>query len=598
MAVAAAAARVEERSSAPWAAIASAAGVGVAATGLTYWAVERSSVLVDPTGTAVLRALFVASYTAVGLYTWIRTPARRLGPLVTGVGLFFALVSFEASPRPWLFAFGRLALAALVVFMAYVFLCFPRDGLDLPIERRVVAALSLSTVCVWAIVLPVANKLPAGGAFSDCGTNCPPNAFQLSGASTGATRAVNLVANSVTGIALFAVIILIARKALAADRLRRRALTPLLGSVILLAASYVTYSLLREAQPSAHLAVLRPLQAVAFLAIPTMLLIGQIRARVFAAASLGQLVSHTAVERVAPRELEKLIRDALGDPTLELGIWKDGPGRYVDGDGKALELPHGSSRRAVIRFDRGGEPAIALAYNSSLQADLDLVRGLGSAALVLLDNQRLVDELRASRARLIDTEERERRRLERDLHDGAQQRLMAIQVKLALARDDVSDETLATKLDEVAANATLAAEELRELAHGIYPTVLIEQGLADALRSYALAAPIPVRLVADDLERCSSSIETAVYFCSLEAVQNAAKHGGADVRVVVTLSSRDDTLAFDIHDDGVGFALAASGTGMGLASMRDRIGAVGGRLHIDSSPGQGTSVRGSVPISG
>ncbi len=216
-------------------------------------------------------------------------------------------------------------------------------------------------------------------------------------------------------------------------------------------------------------------------------------------------------------------------------------------------------------------------------------------ASLLSENADLVEELRASRGRIVEAVQRERRRLEQDLHDGAQQRLMAIQIKLRIAEQLASDGELAGLLEEIDADAALAVDELRMLAHGIYPPVLRDFGPADALRTVFGSGPVPVRVVDRGLGRTSDPIEAAVYFCACEAIQNAAKHAGAGATVTVTLGREQETVDFTIDDDGKGFAPQHDARGMGLTGMRDRIEAVGGRFQINSTPGRGTSIRGTIP---
>jgi PAS domain S-box-containing protein len=212
----------------------------------------------------------------------------------------------------------------------------------------------------------------------------------------------------------------------------------------------------------------------------------------------------------------------------------------------------------------------------------------------ITDRMRLVEELRDSRARIVEAGARERLRLERDLHDGAQNRLVGIQIKLALARNEAGDGAVASRLDAVNDDVDAAIDELRALGHGIYPAELRDVGLDQALRSLALAAPVHVRVVADSVGRHAPTVEEAVFYCVREAIQNAAKHGGASALVTLTIECRDDGFEFEVADDGPGFDPREQSTGFGLASMRDRIAAIGGELEIASAPGEGTRVRGVV----
>jgi signal transduction histidine kinase len=244
----------------------------------------------------------------------------------------------------------------------------------------------------------------------------------------------------------------------------------------------------------------------------------------------------------------------------------------------------------VTRVLHGGRPVAALNHSAALDEADDVVEGLAETALMLLENTQLVDELRESRARLVASADQERHRLERDLHDGAQQRLFLLQVKLARLRRSIDDETTAARLSELEDDAIAALEELRVLAHGIYPTVLVDRGVPEALRAVALDTPIPVRVVDRGFGRCSATIEAALYFCTLEALQNVAKHAGPDARATVELSRSGERIDLVVADDGLGFREATGSDGIGVMAMRDRIGAVGGELDIASEPGAGVTV--------
>jgi signal transduction histidine kinase len=240
--------------------------------------------------------------------------------------------------------------------------------------------------------------------------------------------------------------------------------------------------------------------------------------------------------------------------------------------------------------DLATNPAPAARQEHGLQWVLELVRALAS------ENEELVQELRAARERILTANERERRRIERDLHDGAQQSLMVIRLKLAGASEQVDDENLAAKLEEIAADADAAIAELRALAHGVYPPVLVERGVPDALRTFAATVSLPIRVRATDVGRFRSPVEAALYFCVVEAIQNAAKHAGPSASVEVTLTAQPETVEFEIEDDGRGFDTTAVSDGNGLINMGDRIGALGGTLDVVSTPGRGTTVIASVPV--
>ena len=224
--------------------------------------------------------------------------------------------------------------------------------------------------------------------------------------------------------------------------------------------------------------------------------------------------------------------------------------------------------------------------DSALQASMEALR-------------RQADELRASRARIVASADAERRRIERDLHDGAQQRLVALMLRLEEARELAASDppTAARTIGELKREVEGALDEVRALAHGIYPPLLAGGGLVDALSAAAAAAPIACRLEGDGVGRYPPEVEAAVYFCCLEALQNAGKHAGDGARASILLSDGDGSLVFAVSDDGAGFDPEDVGGGVGLTSMEDRIGAIGGTLDIESTPGGGASVRGTIPVS-
>ena len=262
--------------------------------------------------------------------------------------------------------------------------------------------------------------------------------------------------------------------------------------------------------------------------------------------------------------------------------------------------PLPAEEHTVPVVDRGeelGALAVSMPANDPMNpAKEKLIRDLASQAGLVLRNARLVEELRASRRRLVAAQDEERRRLERNIHDGAQQQLVALSVKLRLADQMVERDPAKARetIEQLQVEATDALEDLRDLARGIYPPLLADEGLAVALGSQIRKSPIPVELVPDRVARYGEEVEAAVYFCCLEALQNVAKYARA-TRVSVHLRHRDDVLAFEVIDDGVGFDPDFVTRGLGLQGMADRIEAVGGRLSIRSSPGAGTTVLGVVP---
>jgi signal transduction histidine kinase len=212
--------------------------------------------------------------------------------------------------------------------------------------------------------------------------------------------------------------------------------------------------------------------------------------------------------------------------------------------------------------------------------------------------RRQAQDLQASRARIVAAADAERRRIERDLHDGAQQYLVAIAVKAGVVRQlaDRDPSRSRAMLEELVGDTQSALDEIRNLAHGIYPPLLGSDGLCEALSAACRRAVLPTKLEASDLRRYPPEVEAAVYFCCLEALQNAAKYAGSGATARVALWEEADGLLFEVRDDGAGFDVARSSPGAGLTNMSDRLGAVGGKLTVESDPGAGTRVRGAIPL--
>jgi signal transduction histidine kinase len=232
-----------------------------------------------------------------------------------------------------------------------------------------------------------------------------------------------------------------------------------------------------------------------------------------------------------------------------------------------------------------------------------LLSDLASQAGVVLRNVRLteellqrLEELKASRQRLVGAQDQERRRLERDLHDGAQQQLVALKVKLSLAERFSTEEKVKQFLTQLQAEADDTLQTLRDLARGIYPPLLADKGLPAALLAQANKSPLDVQVAADGVGRYPENVEAAVYFCCLEALQNCAKYAGGG-HVWIRLSVGDGHLTFEVADDGPGFDPADRGSGHGIQNMLDRMDALEGYLTVTSQMGAGTTVRGGVPVS-
>ena len=581
------------RRSAPRALVLVTVGVaGIVATALTAWAVANSPILVHAESVWIWRALVVAAYVAVGLYRWWRRPDSRFGLLVVGNGILYAATSFNASGASWAYTLGMVFWAVYVVYVGYLLLSYPRGRLESRLERAFIRAYALSTAVLWSLILVLSPTFPPSGTYNDCGTRCPPNALGGDDAVIG--KALDTAASIVFTIALIGLMMLLVDKTRRRGPVLRRTLTPVTAVFTASVLQFVISLYVLPAYPETASAV-TIVNGLLGLAVPMAILLGLVWEDLHAARSVGQIAVRAGGKPLTAAGVQTVIGEALGDSTTALALWAPERAGYVDVHGAPLELPRDPRVRSVTHITNDNGPVAALIHHPTLDIDSDALEGLAATSLMLVENIRLLDELRASRLRIVKTGDQERRRLERDLHDGAQQRLMAVQIRLRMLEESTEDERIAGQLEAIGNDAEEAVEELRSLAHGIYPSVLRDYGLAYALRSLAISAPIAISVTDEGIGRCSRPVEAAIYFCSAEAIQNAIKHAGSNVRVGVTVCRDRNRVDFAISDDGVGIDRSERGDGTGLIGMRDRVGAVGGTLEIVSSPGRGTTVRGTIP---
>jgi signal transduction histidine kinase len=569
-------------------ALLAALALGSLMAGLTAWAVWQSPALAYPHSTAPLRGLIVLAMAAGGTFTWWRRPTSPLGPLIIGLGGIYALGALNAFAAPGVYLVGRLALAGFVVYFLYVALAFPYGRLQGSTERRVFTAIAVVMAGLWVALLLSTNPLPRGYVLTDCAGTCPHNPLDIvrsPGFSTVFDDAVRFVtAAALAGVAVFLVV-----RIREAGRLRRRGYVPVLCALLLVAVSFVTYAVWHPGAAGAY--VLQATSAAAVLVIPLALVLGQLRAHVITTWSLRDLLAEPAISL---ERLRDLLRDALGDPTLMLILWQPRTQQYVSLAGEPTTLPEDGPTRAVRPVLHEGALLGALVLDPVVDDASGVAQALAAASLICHTRRELLDELDDSR-RAIVAETQSRIKIERELHDGAVQRLLSLQMGIAGARAHAKSPELSAELERLEEQARHLGGDLRLLAHGIYPGTLLEHGLQAALVEATFTAAHRVRL-SGEVGRLSTRVEHAAYFCILEAVQNALRHAGTWARIDITLRVTEQALRFSVTDNGVGFDPATAGHGIGLSSMRGRISSVGGMLEIESKPGWGAAVLGVIPL--
>jgi signal transduction histidine kinase len=368
-------------------------------------------------------------------------------------------------------------------------------------------------------------------------------------------------------------------------------LLPLAAAVFFVVADFVGLRAVWLGGWQSPLTTLNWVDRVSPLVLPAAILIG-IAAIKRRRGPLGDLV--VELGSAPPGQVQTALARTLGDPTVKLALWLPERGGYVDEMGTPIDLRQAPGRAVTVISPRD-EPLAALEHDERLLGQRPLLEAAGSAAGLALENTRLQAQLRAqlaelsaSRMRIVAATDAERRRLERDLHDGAQQRLLALGLALQLLRDDSGDPEL---LEQAESELQTALQELRDLARGIHPAILTERGLAAAVLSLTDRSSIAVTTEVSD-ERYPPSAETAAYFVVSEALTNIAKHSEAS-RASVSIGQRDGKLVVEVRDDGNGGADPDRGSG--LRGLADRVGAVGGRLDIHSATGAGTTIRAEIP---
>jgi len=541
------------------------------------------------------------SFAAAGLVAWSRRPDNRTGALMVTVGLAYLLnglllngVTLVRAPLGFELWFLVATLPEAV--LAHLIAVYPDGRATTRLQRLFVVANYAATV-----PLALAQLLLVDPASLGC-AECPDDLLALGGRHPygEAVLAVSNLLLAVLGALLLWIVVTRWRQT---PGPRRRSLAPVALVGVVLLAVYMIQQTLTAVMPSPPSLVKTGLDLAILTTLvlwPLAFLAGLARTRLDHSA-VGDLAIELS-ETLPPGRLEQALARALRDPTLRLAYWLPDRCAFVDAAGRSVELDgEVADDRAVTILRQGGDPVAALLHHAALDDDPALVQAVAATARMTIENGRLhaevraqLEEVRASRARIVEFGDAERRRVERNLHDGAQQRLVNVSLALGIARSQVgtaADEELAAALDEAAAELRCALAELRELARGIHPVILTEAGLGPALAALAERSPIPVTVAPVPPERLPPRVEETAYYVASEALANAAKHARATA-VTISARRRDGDLVVEVGDDGVG---GADPDGSGLRGLADRVAVLDGRLRVHSPAGEGTRITAELP---
>jgi signal transduction histidine kinase len=547
------------------------------------WAALRPALTGEHTDAAViLYHLVGASFAACGLLAWHRRPDARTGPLMVATGfLFFVRPLLSRLDWPLAQTVAIVIGNLWVITFVALLISFPsRSARWASSQRLLIGAFALAEfglVVAWMLF----------AAF-------PGNLLLVSASSTAADW-FNRASGVIGFAAALSVVALLAARWVAATRGVRRASAPAaVGAATLV---FLSGLLLQGAFTTSQSLLLVWPTLVGLLLVPVVFLAGIWRTWV-ARAAVGDLLVELGEAPDTP--LQAALGKALRDPTLTLAYWLPEFATYVDGGGEAVDPPEDADGRLSAIVEQDGERVAAIGYDASLAEERKLLDAVVAAAGFALKNERLAAELRArvtelgaSRARIVEAGQEERRRLERNLHDGAQQRLVALSMRITLLKARIHDDPATAVALAAKANDELAEslEELRELARGLHPSAL-DHGLAVALESVAAQAIVSTRVTVDLADRLPEPIEIAAYFVASEALANVDKHARAS-RATVRVVRSAERARIEISDDGIGGADDANGSG--LRGLADRVEALDGQLRVVSNAGAGTTITAVIP---
>ncbi|MDX6199090.1 MAG: hypothetical protein QOJ79_2241 [Actinomycetota bacterium] len=546
-------------------------------------------------------------FVVAGFLVWRQRQDNRTGRLMVAFGLLWLIPTLEMGSRvPLLWTIGATLGWPAYTVLVYLVLAFPRGRL-LTRPARLTMAVVITALFLTSGPAFIYFYDPAVAGCVDCQ---PHLNLLLVHARQHFIEVSNLqVGSALTVAAAFLFIGILGSRLVRASWPQRRVAGPLFMPAIAWALVVTYFNAAQVSFWTFHrpiwlsgngtfIQIVQHLLAEAILVMPLGVLFGLWQAGLRRAKVSGMVVELGDLPEDS--RLDDVVARNLGDPTARIG-YPVTDGGFVTRDGAPLHLPSDESGRAVTVLESAGSTRAVIVHDAALLAEPELLASVGAAVRLFVENERLqaevrakLEDVRASRARLVQAADGERRRVERDLHDGAQQRLLALGLALGRAERRIETDTAAARAIMVEAAAELdgALDEIRELARGIHPAILQEQGLEAALQMLAQRCSVPVALDTVPGQRLSALVETTAYFVVSEALTNVAKYARAS-GVRVRVEQRAGRLVVEVTDDGVGGADASNGSG--LRGLEDRVAAVGGVMSVDSPDGAGTRLFAELP---
>ncbi|MFN2592710.1 MAG: sensor histidine kinase [Candidatus Dormibacteria bacterium] len=535
------------------------------------------------------------------LATWRRL-ANRTGRLLTATGLTWYLGNLRYLGNPVAFALGAWLSELPTAVLGHLVFAFPSGRVESRAERTLVATIYgaiLGLAGLRTLALDPQRQGQCTAIAAHLG-RCTTNAAQVFRSPATSSMLGTLHDVVLTGVTLAAPG-LVLRRWLRATPPARRTMAPVLWVGAALACLFMVVDATGAAKASGNVQhALYGAAQVGILTLPFAFLAGLLRSQL-AQVAVSRLVLELG-QTPPPGRLQEALALTLGDPSLQLAYWWPDRQAFVDLAGRIVQLGDLPPGLTLTILQHGGERVGALVHDRHLEQEPDLIEAVGAAAALALENERLhaqlraqLEEVRASRTRIVETADTERRRIERDLHDGAQQRLVTMALQLGAMGSAPSlsaNPALASALKDLTDQLTSALGELRDLARGIHPAVLTDGGLRPALLSLAERSPVPAHVAQAPSERFPHTIEATAYFIVSEALANTAKHARAS-SVTIAVVRSDGHLEVAVTDDGIGGADAERGSG--LCGLADRVAALGGDLAVESPPGHGTRVIARIP---